>query len=86
MEMLSKIGGAVSAFASPIVSIFIELFNALKGWLSVILAYWQGKKQGRKDVIAENDKKVLDNVDKIKSARNDTDNRKRVREKYIRDE
>ena len=84
METLSKIGGYVSAITSPIVSIFIELFGATKQWIAVFLAYWQGKKQGRKDAIHEAEKDILDDVEKVKSARNDDNLRDRVRDKYSR--
>jgi hypothetical protein len=84
METLKMIGGKAMSFISPILSIFIELFNATKQWIAVFLAYWQGKKQGRKDAIHEAEKDILDDVEKIKSARNDDDLRKRVRDKYSR--
>lgn len=72
------------SFVSPILSIFIELFNATKQWIAVFLAYWQGKKQGRKDAIHEATQEIVEDVESVKNARNNIGLRDRVREKYAR--
>lgn len=82
METLKMIGGKAVSFFSPLITVVIELFNATKQWLAVFIAYWQGKKQGRKDAIHEAEKDILNDVEKIKSARNDDGLRERVRDKY----
>ena len=76
------IGGKAAAFFSPLLSVVIELFNATKQWLAVILAYWQGQRQGRKDLTHEITEENLQKTADIRDALNDADKRLRAEQKY----
>lgn len=75
-------GSNLLGFLKPVSSILKQWKNEI----FIFFAYRRGKKNGRKEANHDSNKEILDQVTKIKNARNDADLRDRVQQKYTRTE
>ena len=60
------------------------IIGVVAGIVASIGIYLKGKSEGKQEENAKQNEKVLDDVKKVNIARNDSDKRARVRNKYSR--
>ena len=60
------------------------IMGVIAGIVAFISLYFKGKSVGKQEQEAKENEKILDDVKKVSSSRNNSDNLTRVRKKYTR--